>query len=173
MCLLSAVDPDVSTDSSAGYESLLRENEALRTRNKQVEALLSSAGIVNSRQDSHHILPTHDIQVSVEINSTFDGLHLGACPASDSCIQSQLSYSHHEHADLFHLLPIRSSSDRLVRLSLGMLGWVHCALSVPKFLREHDNFWNSLISKDQGYLFDHSWMGIYLSVIAVRSIGSK
>lgn len=148
----------------------MRENEALRARNRQVEALLSRTGTeayTDSRQGSHQVLSTHDMQVSGEINSTFDGLHLGS--SSDSCLRVLPSNSNQEHPSLFHLLPIRSSSDRLVRLSLGMLGWVHCALNAPKFLREHEVFWDSLISKEQNHLFDNSWMAMYFSVIAVRS----
>lgn len=47
------------------------------------------------------------------------------------------------------------------------LGWIHCALNAPGFIKQHEIFWDALSPHDLHVLDDHSWIALYLSVLCV------
>jgi Centromere DNA-binding protein complex CBF3 subunit B len=100
-----------------------------------------------------------------DVISTFEDLHLG--DYSESTSQKQLDNRNYWNNEPLTLLPVRSSSHRIVRYSLEYFGWVHCALNAPDFLQQHEDFWNALESEDTSVLGNHFWMALYFSLIAV------
>lgn len=159
MNVLRAVDP-IPDASVSPPEQLVTENLNLRARIEQLEGLLTASHVPfpeKSENDAHPETPE-------EIVSTFQGLHLGG--PEDSTSQETLMDPMCSE-NILSLLPIRQSSLRIVHFSLGTLGWVHCALNAPKFLAEHEAFWNSLELDDRKGLENHGWMAVYLSVLAV------
>lgn len=166
-----ALDP--LPDTASSIADLVDENRLLRTRIEQLEALLAvdqSAGrspISTSSANDKASTP----QPPEDIVAIFEGLHLGhpvnTQPRSLH-ISTDVSVQH-----VLSLLPIRQSSLKIVRFSLAALGWVHCALNGPRFLAEHDAFWNSLGSNDQRAMDNHGWMAVYFSVLAVSLASSS
>jgi hypothetical protein len=134
---------------------------ALRARIEQLEALLTASHVPfpDRGEDDIQAEPPEDIV------TTFEGLHLGGGPEENS-FHDQLTDPDF-FDNMLSLLPIRESSLKIVHFSLGTLGWVHCALNVPKFLAEHDAFWISLELNGKNGLENHAWMAVYLSVLAV------
>jgi hypothetical protein len=103
-----------------------------------------------------------------DIISTFHGLHVESTPNSSS--PGQRNSCNNRSSDyLLSLLPIRESSEQVARFSLETSGWIHCALNVPRFLKEHERFWNALSTRGFHVLDDHSWIALYLSVLCVSN----
>ncbi|OKO94477.1 hypothetical protein PENSUB_11744 [Penicillium subrubescens] len=65
------------------------------------------------------------------------------------------------------MLPTRQWSKIIVDFSLVQLGWVHCAVDEAIFMKEHDEFWQSLVEDKQECLTNHGWIAVYLSILAV------
>ena len=133
----------------------------LRARIEQLESLLTASNVQfpeNILNDEVQAEPPEDIV------TTFEGLHLGGGP-EDSTQETPGDPVFSDN--ILYLLPIRESSLKIVQFSLGTLGWVHCALNAPKFLAEHDLFWNGLESNHRKGLENHGWITVYLSVLAV------
>jgi hypothetical protein len=160
----SAVDPVPDLDSIR-QDQLLDENLGLRAHIKHLETLLTEKEPSISTISSRTSKTFQSSQPPEDIVTTFEGLHLGV--QADETPQGSNINSVISHGDIISLLPIRESSLKLVRFSLGTLGWVHCALNAPRFLAEHDAFWSSLELNDIKVLDNHGWMSVYLSVLAV------
>jgi len=137
----------------------LKENLALRSRVEQLEALLATSHLPLSSPNNRPPEPPEDIF------TTFERLHLGG--SEENTIQGTVLEPTIYDDQILSLLPIRESSLKIVHFSLGALGWVHCALDVPRFMTEHDAFWNGLEVNDRKALQNHGWMAVYLSVLAV------
>ena len=172
-CLLgsfyySAVDP--LPDTSATVPDLFNENIRLRARIEQLEALvaINKTEVPNPMSTSSVNDTPSNSQPPEDIVTTFEELSLGdsvkAWP-EDSQNRSRDSPQH-----IMSLLPIRQSSLTIVRFSLATLGWVHRALNGPRFLAEHDAFWNALESNNKNAFENHGWMSVYFSVLAVSHI---
>lgn len=73
----------------------------------------------------------------------------------------------HYRIETLGSVPDKETSTRIVEYSLQMLGWVHCALRVDRFLSEHEAFQNALLAGTLEVLQDHKWMSVYFSVLAV------
>jgi hypothetical protein len=164
------VDSDGDAGSPGGkpgsYDRILIENSALRDRVKQLESLLTQdfgngPGFMSSKPQLG--LP----EVEEGVLDTFDILHLGLQPDGLTSAASFAPEPASGRLDLLSLLPIRKSSEKIVRFSLEMLGWIHCALSPQDFLLEHDQFWSALEAHDRTVLSNHTWTALYLSVLAV------
>jgi hypothetical protein len=133
---------------------------------KQLESLLtqgfeSRLGLATSEQQLGLFRANEDLQ------DTFDNLHLGLQPEILAPGSPITSGSLSEFSDLLTLLPVRRSSESIIRFSLSMLGWIHCALNAPAFLLEHDRFWSALEAHDRTVLSNHTWIAVYMSVLAV------
>jgi hypothetical protein len=160
----SALDP-VPALSSSDQEQLLSENISLRARVEQLETLL------NHDRGSRPSIP--DLSPAVvdppeppeDIVTTFEGLHLGG-PGND-LPQGPSRPAAPSNENILSLFPIRESSLKIVEFSLSTLGWVHCSLNAPRFLTDHNTFWDSLEANDRTVLYNHGWLAVYLSVLAV------
>jgi hypothetical protein len=161
----SALDPLPNTSSTV--PDLVNENALLRARIDQLEALVAI-----SKDEGHSPISTSRANDTPfgprppeDIVTAFEGLHLGD-PVKEwskySTLQPEGLTRH-----VLSLLPIRQSSVKIVRFSLAALGWVHCALNGPRFLAEHDAFWNRLEVNDRNALENHGWMAVYFGVLAV------
>jgi hypothetical protein len=158
MTIPRAVDPIPGANASSP-DQLVDENLNLRARIEQLETLLTASHVPfleTSVNDIHPELPE-------DIVTTFEGLHLGGPEDSISQDSPDLMFSY----NILSLLPVRESSLKIVHFSLGTLGWVHGALNAPKFLTEHEEFWNSLELNNRNVLENHGWMAVYLSILAV------
>lgn len=67
------------------------------------------------------------------------------------------------------LLPERRASEVLVHFALSQLSWLHCGVRTAQFWEEHQQFWEKLDGGDLDLLKDHSWMALYLGILAVRT----
>ncbi|KAL4880395.1 hypothetical protein BJY04DRAFT_228669 [Aspergillus karnatakaensis] len=68
------------------------------------------------------------------------------------------------------LLPDRGASDTLVRFALSQLSWLHCGVRTGQFWEEHQLFW-VMMERGQGELLkDHSWMALYLGILAAACL---
>lgn len=164
--MFSAVDPESPESGLEPSSGLAKENSALRDRVRELEILLAQG--VGNRPGFPAFTPqTSILQSGEDIHDTFDTLHLGSQSDATS-LRTPLGFdSLHKFPDLISLLPIRTSSERLIRFSLGILGWIHCAVDAPKFIEEHDAFWSGLESHNREATSNHSWIAVYMSVLAV------
>lgn len=160
---------DVKTAPGISPEDQLRnENAGLHARIQHLEALLQQGEarpLEFSESTISPINPEGENQPPADIVSAFDDLHMTG--PSETRPQRPTVASESRKEELLSLLPIRKSSEKIIRFSLGALGWVHCALNAPLFIDQHEAFWNSLNSKNVEALQDHSWMALYLSVLSV------
>jgi hypothetical protein len=152
------VDP-IPDASASSPDQLVNENLNLRARIEQLEALLTASEVTFRETSVNDVHP----EPPEDIVTTFEGLHLGSLEDSIPQDLPDPAFSY----NILSLLPIRESSLKIVHLSLGTLGWIHCALNAPKFLAEHGAFWNSLELNNRTVLENHGWMAVYLSVLAV------
>jgi hypothetical protein len=162
-----AVDSTPS-DGLDRSEDLLNENLLLRARVKQLESLIateSDAGVNLRGENSTGNHFTSSPQLPEDVVTIFEGLHLGQSAKEIPDNITIVSDAADER--ILSLLPIRESSLKIVRFSLAVLGWVHCAVNVPKFLSEHDAFWNYLEANNKIALRNHGWLPVYLSILAV------
>ncbi|RDW69864.1 hypothetical protein BP6252_08884 [Coleophoma cylindrospora] len=167
-CLM-AVDLQIPKSGDGRDGALLNENEGLRSRIQHLEALLQREKAKNrpacsdaprtSNATADPGMPQEDIL------STFQGLHVeNASPLSS---QGSPDPQNEWNDRLLSILPIKRSSDQIIRFSLETLGWHHCALNASTFLAQHERFWDAMKSRDLSILQDHSWMGLYLGVLCV------
>ncbi|KAL3464901.1 hypothetical protein BJX64DRAFT_275565 [Aspergillus heterothallicus] len=68
------------------------------------------------------------------------------------------------------LLPDRRASEALVRFALSQLSWLHCGVRTVQFWEEHQLFWEMMERGDLDLLKDHSWMALYLGLLAAASL---
>jgi hypothetical protein len=161
------IDPTPANLQDA-FHQMKDENEELRRRLQQVGADarqkdLASAELTNpnSSPSLHARLP----EAVEDIISTFESLHFPG--QNRNIVSSGPGPSCVSPNDLMSLLPIRKSSELLVRFSIHNLGWVHCALNAPIFLAQHESFWNALAMKATSALEDPSWLALYFAILAV------
>lgn len=146
----------------------MTENTGLRGRIQQLEDLLSQVGVENSNAGSVSTSPADSMnrdQPHEEIISTFETLHMTT--SSEPLNHRSLSNQGSPHIDVLYLLPCQESSERIIRHSLDLVGWVHCGVNVPRFLAEHDEFWASLPDNKAYKRLNHHWLAIYLSILSV------
>lgn len=165
----SALDNDLEVEDSSRIEGLLDENRSLRARILELESLIHDTS--NDDRIRNHVTSSTQsrtpLSVSEDIHEIFERLHLDVVAGDSSKDSSELDLAIRPH--VWQILPTRPESEKIVRFSLSMLGWVHCALDVPSFEIEHAKFWSFLLPFENADLFnDHAWMAIYFSVIAVR-----
>jgi hypothetical protein len=146
----------------------LSENISLRARIEQLETLLNHDK--DSRRSISNLSPVvvdtlDSPQPPEDIVTTFEGLHLGG--PGDGLPKGPSRPAAPSNENILSLFPIRESSLKIVEFSLSTLGWVHCSLNAPRFLTEHNTFWDSLEANDRTVLNHHSWLAVYLSVLAV------
>lgn len=65
------------------------------------------------------------------------------------------------------LLPDRRASEALVHFALSQLSWLHCGIRTVQFWEEHELFWDTMERGNLDVLKDHSWMAMYLGILAV------
>ncbi|GMF69602.1 unnamed protein product [Aspergillus oryzae] len=162
----SAVDEDVSDDSATGTASrLLEENISLKMRIRQLESVLSRPEMLKVEANiPRRTAAVEDFQSSESILSEFQRLPFQLSVEPGQC-HADSTRPWDDHVML--CLPARHWSEVIVKFSLRELGWVHCALDASVFIREHDAFWDSLIANEGNSLRDHTWIAVYLSVLAV------
>ncbi|GMG14625.1 unnamed protein product [Aspergillus oryzae] len=162
----SAVDEDVSDNSATGTASrLLEENMSLKMRIRQLESVLSRPEMLKVEANiPRRTAAVEDFQSSESILSEFQRLPFQLSVEPGQC-HADSTRPWDDHVML--CLPARHWSEVIVKFSLRELGWVHCALDASVFIREHDEFWDSLIANEGNSLRDHAWIAVYLSVLAV------
>lgn len=69
--------------------------------------------------------------------------------------------------EVLKFIPNWEESSHILRFSLNVLGWVHCAVRADQFVLEHEALQNSLAQGDLQGLYDHAWMSIYFSLLTV------
>lgn len=164
----SATNTEVTSNDAAIIGQLVNENNRLRARIQQLEELLHREeedasipdSVISTPMTNHEGQQPHE-----EIIASFENLHMGT---SDERPSPKPIVGQGPFGDIIlSLLPIRKSSEKIVKFSLDMLGWVHCALNAPKFMEQHDSFWDALNVNRRDILSNHSWMAIYFSVLSV------
>lgn len=165
--IFRAVDEAPATGNIRPIEDLENEKKGLHARIQHLEALL-----FQKEQESPRTLGAAlDLSITPEaslpqddILHSFQDLHVDTPPSSQN-LPATLGESNDE---LLMLLPIRKSSEQIVRFSLEVLGWIHCALNARDFLDQHEKFWAALHPQHLDGLEDHSWMALYLSILCVK-----
>jgi hypothetical protein len=162
-------DPTPINLQDAFYQ-IKAENEELRRRLQQLGADARQKDIAgaelanpNSSPSVHARLP----EPQEDMISTFESLHFPG--QNHRIVPSGPSLSSVSPDELMSLLPIRKSSELIVRFSIQNLGWVHCALNAPIFLAQHEKFWNALATKATSALENPSWLALYFAILAVRT----
>jgi hypothetical protein len=162
---------DVGSPADIQLQDLLRERGALRAQIAELEtALALSKPCAHGRasESTDYTQPPATLEDLVPAFEQFDiGIKLGssARPGVEKAILDGL---YEPAADpLFLLLPSRDASLGLVTFALQRLGWIHCAIIADDFLREHEEFWQSVelgagIGRDQ-----RPWIILYFAVLAV------
>jgi hypothetical protein len=143
--------------------SLLRENASLRTRIKQLELALAVPEL--RKLDTGISQPTSaapELQSSQKIMNDFQTQAFGLFLDSPGHVEHR---AWNNSAKV--ILPTRQWSEVIVAFSLVQLGWVHCAVDEASFMEEHDAFWEKLVEYEKECLENHSWMAVYLSILAV------
>ncbi|KAK2615872.1 hypothetical protein N8I77_002596 [Diaporthe amygdali] len=64
------------------------------------------------------------------------------------------------------ILPSRDFSHSMIENAVQWTAWIHFALFIPKFRREHEDFCDRLLAKKSLADMDPAWMAIYFSVLA-------
>lgn len=64
------------------------------------------------------------------------------------------------------ILPSRDFSQSIIDNAFGWTFWIHFALFIPKFRREHEDFCDRLRANQSLAEMDPAWMAIYFSVLA-------
>jgi hypothetical protein len=164
----SAVDNEGQDSNTLNSSNLIRENASLRIRIKQLELALARPELSRLERCVSEPAPAfpESPQIPKKIMSDFQTQTFGlfAEPASGPA-QSNRSLD----SSVKLMLPTRQWSKIIVDFSLVQLGWVHCAVDEGTFMKEHDEFWQSLVEDKQECLTNHGWIAVYLSILAVSS----
>lgn len=164
-----AVDEAPDLPNATPFEDLEKENKGLHARIQHLEVLLLKQKLESPETPFAALCPATSSRSSLpqdDILHSFQNLHVDT-PRSPHTLRASVGESGEE---LLMLLPIRKSSEKIVRFSLEALGWIHCALNAPDFLDQHEMFWDTLYPQHLDSLEDHSWMALYLSVLCVSCI---
>ena len=160
--------PQISNEESF---QLLAEHEVLKRRLLQIESLLTSAGY----QNPGDFLPQHNSTEQNAPTKPLDGITSflerfnsnSVSQEADTIRQMLRGLWNTEQQPLLRLLPARHFSTKIVDFALRNLGWMHFALRANVFKEQHEEFWNQVESGDNSALGDHSWVALYLSILAV------
>ncbi|KAJ5088268.1 hypothetical protein N7456_011884 [Penicillium angulare] len=164
-----AVDPGIgeqcADETNSDSSSILRENQSLKIRIKQLELALSHPELVKLEQPeiASPPAPKSPPKSSDNIMSDFQTQAFGLSMEPISKSNSTQRWDH----SIKLILPCRRWSESIIDFSLIQLGWVHYAVDENAFRKEHDTFWDNLIESDRESPTDHGWIAVYLSLLAV------
>lgn len=154
-------------------DQLLKERSALQAQIAELEtALALSKPCAHSHVGEPESQPPAATPgASVEdIVPALEQFDLGVSRDSDTTVISEKGIADqlYEPATdpLFLLLPSRETSEQLVTYSLQTLGWIHCAVNAPAFLKEHEEFWNRIhtgVGIDSG---QRAWLAVYFAILS-------
>jgi hypothetical protein len=149
--------------SSPETSNVVRENQSLKLRIRQLELALSRPELAKVETASSPV-PPPDPQSSDRIMGDFltQAFGLSAEPAPKFANNTR---SWENSVKL--ILPTRRWSEMIIDFSLVQLGWVHHAVDDTTLREEHDVFWDSLIENEKECLTNHGWISVYLSLLAV------
>ncbi|KAH8897558.1 hypothetical protein GQ53DRAFT_837454 [Thozetella sp. PMI_491] len=135
-------------DSGSRYEDVLQENARLR-------ALLA--------RGSTEQAPTADMEDAgpQTISSRSEALERRLFEDVSRLSRPRVVVTEHDIA-----MPPRDLSDAIVKHAFEWTFWVHYALIIPEFDREHREFWDRFADTKSFSGIDPSWLATYFSVLA-------
>lgn len=152
---------------------LMRERGALHARIAQLETALALSKPCAHSHVSSTIDSTQPSTALEDIVPAFEQFDLGLKhdenpTTTDMSEKDTIDCLYDPSTDpILLLLPSREASDQFVRFTLQTLGWLHCAVDISLFLKEHDVFWDKIqlgVGIDRG---DRPWLAVYLALLAV------
>ncbi|KAJ5999997.1 hypothetical protein N7481_000406 [Penicillium waksmanii] len=165
--MVSALDAGTEGQDTATTNpessNLVRENQSLKLRIRQLELALSRPELVKLETASSPV-PPPDPQSSDRIMSDFQTQAFGFSVEPTPKI-ANITRPRENSVKL--ILPTRRWSERIIDFSLVQLGWVHYAVDDTTFREEHNAFWDTLIEHEKESFMNHGWIAVYLSLLAV------
>lgn len=166
--VISALDAGTegqdTVTTSPESSNLVRENQSLKLRIRQLELALSRPELAKLETASSPV-PPPDPQSSDRIMSDFQTQAFGFSVEPTPKIANSTRLRENS---VKLILPARRWSEIIIDFSLVQLGWVHYAVDDTTFREEHNAFWDSLIEHEKESLTNHGWISVYLGLLAVR-----
>ncbi|KAM0415971.1 hypothetical protein ACHAPT_013070 [Fusarium lateritium] len=151
--------------------SLAQQNSRLYERIAELELALAMslqgrAGLASGQNIPSAVVPTRQAIPLEEVGAVLDDWNIGSVQHGKSYTSTTCN-DMQNFLEVQQIMPDKATSTHIVKFSLRVLGWIHCALRVDEFLAQHEAFQNSLQADSLQVFHGHGWMATYFSILTV------